>query len=114
MGLHPVRELLADAWRQVVLCWWQWAAREIPPLHDDVPEVVHRLAELQRDQKPARPRSRCERTWGCAQDHECPDTQCPGFPADGPIAPLHQGDGGIEFRGGVAWVIEARNEGATA
>jgi hypothetical protein len=43
---------LTDLWRaacrRLVLAWWRWAAREIDPLHPDVPRVVLRIAELQR------------------------------------------------------------------
>lgn len=48
MGLHPVLTLWRRVLRQLALLWWEWAAREIPPLHPDVHIVVHRVNDLRR------------------------------------------------------------------
>jgi hypothetical protein len=41
MGLQPLFRLLA-------LEFYRWAMREIDPMHPDVPHIVHRINELER------------------------------------------------------------------
>lgn len=40
-GIRPVVRLIA-------LAWYRWALSEMGPLHRDVPEVVRRINELER------------------------------------------------------------------
>jgi hypothetical protein len=46
MGLQPVRDLLAEAWRRWCLFYYGAALAQIDPLHDDVPAIVHTLNHL--------------------------------------------------------------------
>jgi hypothetical protein len=33
-------------WRMAAVAWYEWALREIDPMHEDVPYIVHRLNAL--------------------------------------------------------------------
>jgi hypothetical protein len=48
MPLSPVTSLWAEAWRLACIAGLRWAMREIHPLHEDVPYITRRLAELER------------------------------------------------------------------
>jgi hypothetical protein len=97
-----VTHSLSPLIREARILYFKWAMREMGPLHADLPEAVHRLHELVSERPPTKPRSRCERTAGCAQDEACPDHGCEGHPG------LYQRDGGHEFRAGVVWPIETK------
>jgi hypothetical protein len=44
---------LRPLWREARLAWYRWAQREIHPLHDDVPLIVHSIARLEAERRGA-------------------------------------------------------------
>jgi hypothetical protein len=44
---------LLPLWHLAKLTWYEWALREIHPLHADVPHIVRTIAHLEAQRRPA-------------------------------------------------------------
>lgn len=45
--MSALRRAIAPLWREMRLAYFEWALREIHPLHADVPHIVLHISRLQ-------------------------------------------------------------------